>query len=953
MSRWILPLCLLLSFGLLQANTSSRQLSHIDWEPQHFHSQEKSPHHSLKVRFMANPSPSGKWQRTSEPAHHPLELTAHITAHITAAPRQRFVACAENVELNTASPDTVIYSTPEQKNVTEILLGEHAPAPAPALTLTLMKPIPCPDSVRNQHPYHVGHYLLSDQPSLAILSESGRRKRDTNTEENSEDAYFFPYSPSTDVPPTIEIGSGSMGLPPDEDQFGKRRYGFPGNGAGSLPVMLLPLLELPANWRDMMPDSLSGLLLWGSPDENTGLTLNLLFQGFSNHEHPQQIQISPAELPDFAHYLTDVRQLLYWLAPKLNGRESLVSELLHLLSSMTEAGNLLDEETRQRIEQQLAIILEQPDREFSLTFELHQLNQALADTVDPSSAILTAHNGKKKKDGSGQSTDSTSASQGATGGRHQDQGNPGPGQHQPPEKQEGHQPPQAPAPGTQQPNFELAAQAYQLKAGDILFSLSKNADLTDSEKLHNIKVTRNADGKVIKLIDIEKDSGLPPASRLGGAGDGLDYLLRYGTLDTLREYHRYNNEDWDIPKQELQSASKAVLAALNDRTHIVTLLMNTGEKAPLQYAVQQELSSCVQHLLKRGHVVNTFFEDDMTPLHIAVANNNEPMVKLLLHYQANPNSPCASDGITPFHLAIGQAQLAIARHLKQAGADLDIAAANGDMPWAMIPEETKESLRIELQLLTRVNNPDASEQFLVFIKAIEAGDLAAVKGYMAQGPDLLKEGQQQSAFREQGRFPLHMAVESGNPDMVYALVKMRNEYKGPVEQHSSFYEIVNGVRKTDMCAPLHVAVIKYDEVLQALKDADAVVRVAKKAARENSSDKLLTEKYVKAEEKKELLSKKAKGYLTIIDTLLEHSANPNVQRQSDGATPLYLASERGLLKVVQKLTFKKGASGQPGTQVNQPRRLDKATPLHVAAQGGHAEIVGHLLASLSDPNKNR
>ena len=289
MSRWILPLCLLLSFGLLQANTSSRQLSHIDWEPQHFHSQEKSPHHSLKVRFMANPSPSGKWQRTSEPAHHPLELTAHITA----APRQRFVACAENVELNTASPDTVIYSTPEQKNVTEILLGEHAPAPAPApaLTLTLMKPIPCPDSVRNQHPYHVGHYLLSDQPSLAILSESGRRKRDTNTEENSEDAYFFPYSPSTGAPPTIEIGSGSIDLSPDEDQFGKRRYGFPGNGAGSLPVMLLPLLELPANWRDMMPNSLSGLLLWGSLDENAGLTLNLLFQGFSNHEHPQQIQI--------------------------------------------------------------------------------------------------------------------------------------------------------------------------------------------------------------------------------------------------------------------------------------------------------------------------------------------------------------------------------------------------------------------------------------------------------------------------------------------------------------------------------------------------------------------------------------------------------------------------------------------------------------------------------------
>ena len=203
-------------------------------------------------------------------------------------------------------------------------------------------PESCPEGIKRRHLHSTGQYLFSDYPYLAEFRVSDKRKisKKKVSRSSGSDSTLFPMFPNAE-PPTIESGPGSMGLPPDEDPFGKRHYGLPVDSSGSISAMLLPMLKLPANWRDFLPeielpDSLSGLLLWGSPDEDAGMTLNLFFQG-----RRQQVQISPAEMANFSHHLTDIRQLLYWLAPKLNGREWFIDVLLQQISTMTEAATRL------------------------------------------------------------------------------------------------------------------------------------------------------------------------------------------------------------------------------------------------------------------------------------------------------------------------------------------------------------------------------------------------------------------------------------------------------------------------------------------------------------------------------------------------------------------------------------------------------------------------------------
>ena len=78
-----------------------------------------------------------------------------------------------------------------------------------------------------------------------------------------------------------------------------------------------------------------------------------------------------------AEHLLNARQLLYWLARKLNGRESFIQQLIEVADRLSETGVPWDEETCYRIQQQLMIVLEQPDTEFSLEFE----NQWLTDSL--------------------------------------------------------------------------------------------------------------------------------------------------------------------------------------------------------------------------------------------------------------------------------------------------------------------------------------------------------------------------------------------------------------------------------------------------------------------------------------------------------------------------------------------------------------------------------------------
>ena len=75
--------------------------------------------------------------------------------------------------------------------------------------------------------------------------------------------------------------------------------------------------------------------------------------------------------------------------------------------------------------------------------------------------------------------------------------------------------------------------------------------------------------------------------------------------------------------------------------------------------------------------------------------------------------------------------------------------------------------------------------------------------------------------------------------------------------------------------------------------------------------------------------------------LLEFGADPNA-RDSDGNTPLHLASKNGHLEIVEILLDR-------GVDVNA-RNNYNIIPLHLASQRGHPKIVQMLLDRYADVN---
>ena len=92
-----------------------------------------------------------------------------------------------------------------------------------------------------------------------------------------------------------------------------------------------------------------------------------------------------------------------------------------------------------------------------------------------------------------------------------------------------------------------------------------------------------------------------------------------------------------------------------------TLLLNNGAdpnvqcsmgETPLYQAVDMEKIEHVKLLLKNGANPNISNDDGFTPLHIAVNKQNISIVKILLKFGANPNQKSKLYKQTPLHLAI-------------------------------------------------------------------------------------------------------------------------------------------------------------------------------------------------------------------------------------------------------------------------------------------------------------
>lgn len=82
--------------------------------------------------------------------------------------------------------------------------------------------------------------------------------------------------------------------------------------------------------------------------------------------------------------------------------------------------------------------------------------------------------------------------------------------------------------------------------------------------------------------------------------------------------------------------------------------------------------------------------------------------------------------------------------------------------------------------------------------------------------------------------------------------------------------------------------------------------------------------------------------IPLLELLIKHKANLNIE--SMGVTPIYLASEKGHADIVKKLLE---AGAEPN--IIYKKNGIGYTPLSIASQNGHAEIVKELLENGADP----
>ncbi len=95
----------------------------------------------------------------------------------------------------------------------------------------------------------------------------------------------------------------------------------------------------------------------------------------------------------------------------------------------------------------------------------------------------------------------------------------------------------------------------------------------------------------------------------------------------------------------------------------------------LETVSKGELSKA-KDFISKGADVNIKNKDGKTPLHIAVENNYEDIVKLLLQKNADVNAK-DNNGNTPLHIAVEKGNYFVIKELLKAGADKNIKNNEG------------------------------------------------------------------------------------------------------------------------------------------------------------------------------------------------------------------------------------------------------------------------------------
>lgn len=405
------------------------------------------------------------------------------------------------------------------------------------------------------------------------------------------------------------------------------------------------------------------------------------------------------------------------------------------------------------------------------------------------------------------------------------------------------------------------------------------------------------------------------------------------------------------------------LSALNGFTKFAEVLLRVG--ANVSYHMPFWTNSKSKALsrdpeLESGFVLNSEPANGAEAIHAAAENGHLGVIKILLQYGADINS--VTIGISPIYMAVQYNKMNVVKYLLKKGADVEypsrldgstplyfaVGAGNEEMVSVLMaagasPMKANDfdsfpllyavSSGMGKTVRKMLNQPGVDINFCTK-NGITALHVAAGSGHFAILDYLLKKGSNvHLTSKPNGDTPLHLAVRSGDLDVVRKLV----EHVLKIEPYNVLKEFLDKINVVEGCSALHYAVQKDISNTQLVKfllanGADVNTAIAK------GQVVGATPLYIAA----------ANGETDLTVLLLKSGANANfpLDEAVGGYTPLIAAIDRGHTNVVKELLMKReGMSGVAAEPNLGSGRGWTQSPLLLAVKKGYSSMVNLLLSA--------
>lgn len=314
--------------------------TYMEWQPP----QLTDGQNSLKVRFRAKL----KYLETPSPTKRQIQLISR--------PYQHYIICAEYATSATTASIIPVEAGWQQGHY-QLITTE------PVTSLEYQHPRTCTVN-EGTYPYHFLDLLHSEKPFLAIESKPGDRRQQKNNGGGLISSIPQPFSDGY-------LTEGNNNGYSFDDQQRKHPPWLPFQTSDDYSLIILPGLKLPEELKGFLPGTQLYYDLLNQLGYGEEVNVIVRIDGYE----PISIPVHRTERSELAQHMTSAPALLNWLAPKLNGRESLVDWLMNTQMSFDSGDSGLEKEFLESVRQQLAFVLEQKDSEFDLQFELSEANR--------------------------------------------------------------------------------------------------------------------------------------------------------------------------------------------------------------------------------------------------------------------------------------------------------------------------------------------------------------------------------------------------------------------------------------------------------------------------------------------------------------------------------------------------------------------------------------------------